>query len=134
MNVIVCLDDNKGMLFNNRRQSRDKVVTEDIMKSLDGENLFILPFSEKLFEGLDNVCCVEESAFYDSSQYDTFFVENIALSEIDNIESIIVYNWNRVYPADFYCDIDFEGFSLKQESELKGNSHEKITKQIFVKR
>lgn len=133
MKVIVCLDDNKGLLFNNRRQSRDRLVTEDIIKNLNGEKLFVLPFSEKLFEGYENVCCVEESAFLDFSQDGTFFVENIALSEYRNIDSVVVYKWNRVYPADFYCDIDFGAFSLVEESDFKGNSHEKITKQVYIK-
>ena len=30
MTLYVCLDDKNGMLFNNRRQSRDRVVLEDI--------------------------------------------------------------------------------------------------------
>ena len=30
MNIIVCLDDNQGMLFNKRRQSKDRQVLEDI--------------------------------------------------------------------------------------------------------
>ena len=32
MKIIACLDDNNGLLFNNRRQSRDRVVIEDILK------------------------------------------------------------------------------------------------------
>lgn len=133
MKVIVCLDDNKGLLFNNRRQSRDRLVTEDIIKNLNGEKLFILPFSEKLFEGFDNICCVDCDYFSNTLSDDTFFVENVSLSEFSNIDSVIIYKWNRVYPADFYCDIDFNEFSLIEESEFKGNSHEKITKQIYVK-
>lgn len=31
MNVIVCVDDNNGMLFNKRRQSRDKAVIDKII-------------------------------------------------------------------------------------------------------
>ena len=32
MKLIVCLDDGDGMLFNNRRQSRDKAVCEALYK------------------------------------------------------------------------------------------------------
>ena len=30
MKVIVCVDDNNGMMFNNRRQSRDEKVIEKV--------------------------------------------------------------------------------------------------------
>ena len=39
----------------------------------------------------------------------------------------------NIYPCDFYCDIDFSQFNLNEESEFAGNSHEKITKQVFTK-
>lgn len=133
MKVIVCLDDNNGMLFNNRRQSRDRIVTEDIIENLNGENLYVLPFSQKLFEGFDNVCCIDCASVSKALTDDTFFIENLSLSAMDNITTLVVYKWNRIYPADFYCDIDFNKFSLIQEIEFKGNSHEKITKQIYIK-
>lgn len=41
MIVILCLDDKKGMMFNNRRQSKDKFVIQDILKLVDGKKLFI---------------------------------------------------------------------------------------------
>ena len=47
MTVIFCLDENKGMLFNDRRLSRDAMVFEDIKTYLTG-TLKINSFSEKL--------------------------------------------------------------------------------------
>ena len=38
MKVIVCVDDNNGMMFNNRRQSRDRILIEDVVKSVVGGN------------------------------------------------------------------------------------------------
>ena len=46
MNIIVCLDDNLGMLFNKRRQSKDRRVLEDIEKFTN--EVLISPFSENL--------------------------------------------------------------------------------------
>ena len=34
MRVIVCVDDNGGMLFNHRRQSRDRVLCERVLQRL----------------------------------------------------------------------------------------------------
>ena len=53
MNIIVCIDDNQGMLFNKRRQSRDVKVLEDIATLTD--TLWISSFSEKLFENVSEL-------------------------------------------------------------------------------
>ena len=34
MKLIVCLDDNNGMMFNKRRQSRDRVLIENVFKDI----------------------------------------------------------------------------------------------------
>ena len=44
MKIIACLDDNNGLLFNNRRQSRDRVVIEDILKDCHNSKLWINNF------------------------------------------------------------------------------------------
>lgn len=127
MKIIICLDDNGGMLFNNRRQSRDRVVCEDVVKNLNGEKLFISPFSQILFDNYkDDVLSCEDFL----TKGNVCFVENQVLSPC-NADEVIVYRWNRVYPADFYCDIDFSKYSLAEQAELEGFSHEKITKEIY---
>ena len=127
--IIVCLDDNGGMLFNNRRQSRDRVVCEDVVKNLNGEKLFVSPFSQILFENYKDCVSVSEDFLLNGT---ICFVENQSLSHC-NADEVIVYRWNRIYPSDFYCDIDFSKYSLLQQTEFEGFSHEKITKQIFIK-
>ena len=133
MNVILCLDDNKGLLFNNRRQSRDKAVLDDIFNGLNGEKLTITSFSEKLFADYSENIIVDDTPF-DNEENSNIFAENLSLQQfMTKIDKITVYNWNRVYPCDFYCDVDFSQLTLIEETELMGNSHEKITKQIFAK-
>lgn len=132
MEIIVCLDDNNGMLFNGRRQSRDKEVIADIVNSSEGKKIFISPFSKTLFEACDRVIIDEN--FLEKAEDDICFIENRSVGDfISKINKITVYNWNRIYPSDFKCDIDFSEFSLADESEFKGNSHEKITKRIYIK-
>lgn len=133
MNVILCLDDNKGLLFNNRRQSRDKAVLDDIFNGLNGENLTVTSFSEKLFSEYSERITVDDNPFENEGNAN-IFVENLSLQQfMTKIDKITVYNWNRVYPCDFYCDVDFSQLTLTDATELTGNSHEKITKQIFTK-
>ncbi len=128
MKFIICLDDNNGMLFNNRRQSRDSAVITDIIKDLNEEKLNILPFSQQLFEGLtDNiniVSTINENGIY--------FAENIDIVPFaGKADEIIVYRWNRIYPSDFTCDVDFSCFKILKQSEFMGSSHDKISKSVY---
>ncbi len=129
MRIILCLDDNNGMLFNNRRQSRDKVLVEDIINNLQGERLNIFEFSKALFVNfLDKICIAEKL-----EKGKLYFVESLDLEPFsEEMTEIIVYRWNRIYPADFYCKIDFNfRFFVAEETEIRGSSHEKITKTIW---
>lgn len=139
MKVIICVDDNLGMLFNNRRQSRDKKVIEDIIQMTD--ILWIHPFSEKLFKEND----MQKEFENDTKQIltdDNFlkkalpgqycFVENQHIaSYIDKIEQIILYKWNRKYPSDFKLDLELQEWKLMEAVEFEGSSHERITREIY---
>lgn len=136
MKVIVCLDECLGMMFNSRRQSRDRAVIADILKMTEREELYIGQYSEKLFSESGGKYTVSDSMLDIAQKGEFCFVESERLSGyIHRIEEIIVYRWNRRYPADLYLDIDIEnqGFSLVKSQEFEGYSHEKITKEIFRK-
>lgn len=135
MIVILCLDDKGGMMFHERRQSRDRVVVEDIVNMCQNGKLFMNEYSYNLFNhlNLDNV--VISSTFLEEAEEGCFcFVENRKLLPFTKkIEKLIIYHWNRTYPGDFYLDIDFStGWRLIEESEMVGNSHEKIVKEIYI--
>ena len=51
----------------------------------------------------------------------------------EKIDSIILYRWNRVYPADTYFDIDLSGWQLVRTGEFSGASHELITKEVYTR-
>ena len=133
MTVIFCLDENKGMLFNNRRLSRDAMVFEDIKTYLSG-TLKINSFSEKLvaasgvnYEIFNNFVTNPDSESF-------YYIENISVKEnLDKINRIIVYWWNRKYPSDTKLDFDPLECGYKSTSvyEFVGKSHEKITREIF---
>ncbi len=130
MKIIICLDDNNGMLFNNRRQSRDSAVLEDVFANLGSEQLNIFPFSQKLFADFNDKVSVCSSL----AENNVYFIEDIDIKPYESqIKEIVVYKWNRVYPADFYCEIDFSAFNAVSQTELHGSSHEKITKIIYCR-
>ena len=55
MYMIICLDDNNGLAFNHRRQSQDRIVAEDIRKTVGEKKLWITDYSRKLFHSVSNL-------------------------------------------------------------------------------
>lgn len=131
MKVIVCLDKRGGMLFNDRRQSRDRVVYEDVTSSLHGR-LYCSDYSSELFKNHD---IGRLSDYFASDDADgVCFVEKENLAPfLDRIDSVTVYRWDKIYPADKYIDIDLGLFRLIKIEELQGNSHNKILKEVYVR-
>lgn len=138
MTVIICLDDKGGMLFNKRRQSRDCAVTRDILGTVGDKRLLISDYSKELFEAESEASSriiVSKDFIFDAERDDFCFVEDRDIVPfLDRIEKIIIYRWNRIYPSDFLFDVSLlENFRLKSTEDFKGNSHERITKEEYVR-
>ncbi len=127
MTLYICLDDRNGLQFNRRRQSRDAAVLEDLKASLSGP-LLIDPFSEKLIREAGIPCVLPPETAMDC------FCEDIPSEELlETCGRIVIYRWNRRYPADVSWNPDFAayGFSLAETREFPGTSHEKITREVY---
>ena len=134
MKVIICLDERRGILFNHRRQSKDRRVIADIVSHLDGRSLYITPYSEKLFLESGISYTVDERMLEIAEAEDVCFAESADfLAHLDSVTQITVYWWNRHYPSDVRVDLDFDeaGYALKEQYEFEGFSHEKITVQRY---
>ena len=58
MIIILCLDNNNGMMFNDRRQSQDRGLREYIAEMIKGEKVYMNAYTEKLYEEInDPVVC-----------------------------------------------------------------------------
>ena len=133
MKLIVCLDERKGMMFNNRRQSRDRVLIDNLIDMVNGDNLYIAPYSESLFEDKEVKLKVKNNPLKAADE-NWCFIENLPVAEYkDEIETVVIYHWNRHYPGDFFFDLELDSYSLESSEELVGSSHEKITKEIWNK-
>ena len=128
MKLIVCLDDNDGMMFNKRRQSRDKVLVENVVELCKGEKLYINEYSVALFPEKS----VEVIEDFSKIEDGYCFAENFTVNE-KCVEEIIVYKWNRLYPADTYFNIELEKWNLVETVDFEGSSHEKITRERYVR-
>ena len=136
MKVIVILDDNLGMLFNNRRQSRDRVLIDDIIKTVKDNKIYIEEYSEILFNNSPCKYIISSIPLDEAGISDYCFIERYHLSSyIDSISELIIYRWNRNYPHDFDFDINIteSNFKIVSTDEFKGSSHEKITKEVYSK-
>lgn len=136
MIVIVCLDDKKGMMFNRRRQSRDQAVTERIQKICAGKKLWMNPYSYKLYGSPEGMDIEVENDFLSLAGSGEFCLaeSDRLMPFIEKIEQIIVYWWNRMYPADVYLDLDLSQWERKERNEFQGTSHEMITEEIYERR
>ncbi len=133
MKLIVCLDERKGMMFNNRRQSRDRVLVDNMIKMVGDDKLYIAPYSEGLFENKEIKLKVKKNPLKAADE-NWCFIENLPVAEYkDEIETVVIYHWNRHYPGDFFFDLELDSYSLESSEELVGSSHEKITKEIWKK-
>ena len=136
MTVFLCIDDRGGMTFMKRRLSRDKIMIEDLSKEVGEGILYISDFSEALFSDSELSVMSVSNPLTSAGEDDFAFIEDIPISNaIDRIDTLIIYKWNRKYPYDFALDIDPLncGFSLLSSCDFKGNSHDKITKEIYRK-
>lgn len=134
--LIVCADDRGGYLFHHRRVSFDKVVTEDILHSVGDENtLWMSPYTAGLFHEAEHLnICVDDACMSLAGLNDYCLIEeNIDHNIWMNVQEIILYKWNRIYPYDTACPIEEiqKQFSMVHTEDLQGNSHQKITKEVY---
>ena len=56
MILIVCIDDNKGMMFNHRRQSQDRVLRRHILDMVGNGKLWMNEYSGKCSQRIVKSC------------------------------------------------------------------------------
>lgn len=129
MTAVVCVDTRGGMAFGGRRQSRDRALCADAVR-LCGR-LRMLPASAELFAEWPEAVEPAETLRLDDGAW---FVETDGL-ETAEPEELILYRWNRLYPADLWLRFDPEerGMELVSREDFTGRSHERITREIWRK-
>lgn len=116
------------MRFNNRRQSRDREIIKDIYQTLLDAPLYIHPESESLFKEYPGEIVSDKDFVNNASMF--CFVEKSDF-DIENIDEIIIYRFDKIYPADEYFPIQLNEYVLMEETEFKGYSHDLITKEVY---
>ena len=131
MIVAVCLDDRNGMLFLNRRLSRDSAVGLRLAELSKNTRLWMNAFSAKQYPLEATVC---EDFLHQAGAGELCFVENKdVLAYCDKIEKLIIFRWNRHYPSDVVFPLEriTQKMQLVQRLEFSGSSHDVITQEVY---
>jgi len=135
MILIVCVDDDNGMMFNRRRQSQDRVLRERVLGMTAGSRLWMNHYTEKQFatENAPQIN-VDDGFLNEAAPGDYCFVEGDDVADYEKwMEKIILYKWNRRYPGDTHFSIPLQahGWRLTRSTDFVGSSHEKITEEVY---
>ena len=133
MILIVCVDDAGGLGFNRRRQSQDRALRARMLEKWG--RLWMNAYSAGQFAKEDPVTA-DEDFLEKAGPGDACFAEGPAAAEaLDRAEKLVLYRWNRKYPADCHFPLDLEarGWRLEETAEFAGSSHEKITEEVYVR-
>lgn len=132
MHLIFCVDDRDGLLFCGRRLSRDSKLNEHILQLTAGYRLWVSPYSAKLFP--KESVCVDPDFQQKAGAGEYCFLEDLPTPEAyEQRESVILYHWNRAYPATVrFPRALLENMRLVGAEEFPGSSHEKISMERYV--
>lgn len=134
MILVVCVDDNNGLMFNNRRVSSDKAVISDVISFCNSRKISVSPYSSSLFNGFES--CIAVSNHCLDSQAEVCFAECGDFLQVkDSVDMLILYKWNRRYPSDlkFPVDLFISSMKLQSTQDFAGNSHPCITREVYVR-
>lgn len=133
MNIIVCLDDKNGMLFNKRRQSADRQLRSQMLSFIGENTLWMNAYSASQFPSLPATAKVEEEYLCHAAEQDYCFVEDNCWEQYAaDVNTIIVYRWNRVYPADTRFPAEqLTRRKLVSSTDFAGFSHDKLTQEVY---
>lgn len=137
MILMVAVDDRNGMMFNKRRQSQDSVLRERMIALAAHSCLWVNHYTEKQFaqhgQAVEHLR-VDDDFMSMAAPGEYCFAENVPTAPYEErMEQIILFQWNRRYPGDFFFDIDLSagGWQIVSTEEFPGSAHEKITMVVY---
>lgn len=134
MTLIFCADDRGGLTFAGRRQSGDGAVRADLLREAQGKRLWMEPYSLSQFSP------AERSAIQTAQPLplppppeSVYFLERSHPGPyLAQAERLVVYRWNRLYPAQTRITLPPEGWRLHSRTDFPGLAHKTITKEVYL--
>ena len=134
MVLITCVDQKNGLGFNGRRQTSDSAVYADICKYAVDHfcGLEMAPVTLKAIMQYLSLNGDEEHPIVTEAK-EARFAELDDCKGLDDIyDTLILYRWDKTYPADMFLEIGLQNYQLVESQELHGTSHEKIVKETYM--
>ncbi|MBQ6851667.1 MAG: ribonuclease Z [Oscillospiraceae bacterium] len=135
MILIVCLDDENGMMFNKRRQSMDRCIRERILTLCAEKPLWMNTYSAGQFREQTSNLHIAENYLELAKEGEYCFVENTDVTKVvDRVERLVIFRWNRRYPADVKFPLELFSYrwTLTDKVDFSGTSHERITQEVYM--
>lgn len=136
MILVACVDRKNGMSFYGRRQTKDRVVQERILQdAYPGK----VAMSRRCAAGFPaefqpHIICRDNPMETASGQFCMIGAEK-ASQYADQIEKVILYRWDTVYPADACFDLPLDdGWELESETYFDGHSHPDVRREVYVRK
>lgn len=135
MILVLCVDDKGGMAFNGRRQSMDKLLRADLLQTVGERSLWVSPYTARQFDPAPANLRVSEDFLMRAGEGEYCWAEFPPLAPVlDRAKGLVVYRWNRTYPADQHLDFDpADRFTMVSAAEFPGSSHRILTKEVYSK-
>lgn len=133
MILAMCADKKNGMAFHQRRQSLDRAVRADLLTMAAGSPIWMTPYSARQFTEPEAVLRLSETPLSQAEPGVLCFAEFPPLAPaLERIECLVIYRWDRIYPADQRLDLDLErDFRLVSVQDFSGHAHKTITKEVY---
>lgn len=125
MTVIICVDNNGGILFNGKRQSKDRIFRKYLLDIVEKKNsrIAMSPYTYSQFKGDERkeLTDVKEEFSFDE---DYIFLERAIPILWEKVNNLILCCWNRDYPADEYFNLPIGVECILQKTEeIVSDSH-----------
>lgn len=133
MTVIICLDNNGGISFGGKRQSKDRLFRKFLLDKAEKEKFQIsmTPYSYGQFkeDERDELIDVKEAFSFDES---CVFLERKTLIPWERVDTLIICCWNRDYPADEYFNLPIGVECILQKTEEIVSDSRTLTIETYV--
>lgn len=133
MILVICLDPADGFSFWGHRQSRDREMRKKLLELCGGSILRMNSYSAGQFEEIGGNLQISEDYLSLAAPGEFCFVEDAAfLSDLSRVEELIVFRWDKRYPADVrFSPLTF-GERVSMVESFPGYSHEKIELERYL--
>lgn len=131
MTVFICADNKMGVLFQGKRQSKDRILRKRILDIVEQNKskLVITKYSYEQFKAdrRDELLDVRNELDFSETNSFVFIEDEKSFNSLpwEKIDELVLCCWERDYPADIYLHKSENVTCILNKKEtLSGSSHE----------